>query len=340
VWDDANAWTASTRGVELARQRGVISELALILSAHTSVLLFCGRVAEAAALVAETASIAEATGIGVAPYGGLHLAALRGDERLVHELAETTIREAGSRGEGVGVAISEWARALLLNATGQYETALGAVGSAVRYDEMVVQNWGLVELIEAATRIGRTEIAEEAFETLARKTQASDTNWGRGVEARSRALLSSGAMAEQAYREAIDRLGRTPLRPELARSHLVYGEWLRRESRRVDARAQLEVAHAMFSEMTASGFLERTRRELLATGATVRKRKMETRDELTAQETQIARLAANGLSNQEIGAQLFISSRTVEWHLRKVYGKLGVNARRELHGRLQRLAGV
>jgi ATP/maltotriose-dependent transcriptional regulator MalT len=192
----------------------------------------------------------------------------------------------------------------------------------------------LPELVEAAARAGDGEVAHNALERLTETTQPAGTDFALGIEARSRALLSDGETAQRLYRKAIDRLGRTPLRPELARAHLLYGEWLRRESRRVDARAQLRAAHDQFTSIGMEAFAERARKELLATGEVVRKRTVETRDDLTAQERQIAELARDGLSNPEIGARLFLSPRTVEWHLRKVFGKLGIRSRYELAGAL------
>ena len=190
------------------------------------------------------------------------------------------------------------------------------------------------EFIEAAARSGRAEGADDALKRLAESTRASGTDWALGIEARSRALLSDGEAAESLYREAIERLGRTRIRFELARAHLLYGEWLRRERRRMDAREQLRRAHEMLSDMGAEAFAERARRELAATGETVRKRSVETRDQLTAQEAQIARLARDGLSNPEIGARLFISPRTVEYHLHKVFTKLRIGSRIQLDGAL------
>jgi DNA-binding CsgD family transcriptional regulator len=197
--------------------------------------------------------------------------------------------------------------------------------------------WALPELIEAATRTGNAHIASDALARLAETTQAGETDFGLGMEARSRALVSEGETAERCYREAIDRLGRTQLRPELARAHLLYGEWLRRENRRRDARAELRTAHDLFTTMGIEAFAERARRELLATGDTVRKRTVQTASELTAQEEHIARLAVDGRTNAEIGAQLYLSTRTVEWHLGKVYTKLGVGSRRELRRALASL---
>jgi DNA-binding CsgD family transcriptional regulator len=192
----------------------------------------------------------------------------------------------------------------------------------------------LSELIEPATRTGRADLAQEALNRLARKAQATGTDWALGIEARSRALLSRGANAEDAFRDAIEHLSRTRVQAELARTHLLYGEWLRRANRRIDARGQLNVAHEMFNTMGMKSFAVRTRRELIATGASVRKRNVETRVDLTAQEAQIARLARDGLSNPEIGAQLFLSARTVEWHLGKVFTKLDISSRKQLRAAL------
>jgi DNA-binding CsgD family transcriptional regulator len=235
------------------------------------------------------------------------------------------------RGEGLGLTVLLWATAVLYNSLGRYEDALAAarrVGEESH--EQLFSKWSAVELIEAAARIGVREDAADACERLTETTRASGSDWALGIEARSRALLSDDDDADSLYREAIDRLGRTRVRVELARAHLLYGEWLRRERRRVDAREQLRTAHGMFVAMRAEGFAERARRELAATGETVRKRTAETRDELTPQEEQIARLARDGHTSPEIGAQLFISPRTVEWHLRNVFTKLGINSRREL----------
>ena len=241
-----------------------------------------------------------------------------------------TDREANSRREGIGVAISEYARAVLCNGLGQYEEAFVAASSASEHQEIVGENWGLSELIEPATRTGRTELATDALDRLARKARATRTDWALGIEARSRALLSEDDRAEGLFHEAIEHLSRTRVRAELARAHLLYGEWLRRKHRRFDARAALRTAHEQFTSMGMEAFAERARNELLATGETVRKRTVETRDDLTAQERHIAQLASDGLSNPEIGARLFLSPRTVEWHLRKVFTKLGIRSRRQL----------
>ncbi len=240
----------------------------------------------------------------------------------VTPLIEATIAEATGGGQGIAVTYAHWAAAILYNGLGRYADALAAAEQASQdKPALYMAMWALPELIEAAVRTGHTQLAADALTRLAETTQAGGTDFGLGIEARSRALTSEGEAAEASYREAIDRLGRTQLRPELARAHLLYGEWLRREGRRADARAQLRTAHEMLAAMGAEAFAERARRELLATGETVRKRTVETLNELTAQEASIARLARDGRTNPEIGAQLFLSARTVEWHLRKVFTK-------------------
>ena len=330
VWDDESAYVLSRHHVQIARETGTLNELAPALNMHTPMLVFSGELSAAASAVAETQSIEEMTEIRNAPYGALVLEAWRGHPRETRALIEKTVREAGSRGEGIGVATSEYARAVLCNGLGQYEEALVAACSATEYQEVVAENWGLSELIEPATRTGRTELATDAMNRLARKARAAGTGWALGIEARSRALLSEGDRAEGLFRDAIGHLGRTRVRAELARTHLLYGEWLRRESRRVDARAQLRAALDQFTSFGMEAFAERARRELVATGEKARRRTVETRDDLTAQERQIAQLACDGLSNPEIGARLFLSPRTVEWHLRKVFGKLGIRSRHQL----------
>jgi len=226
------------------------------------------------------------------------------------------------------VQYAQWARAVVMNGLGRYEEALAAaVEASDDTPELFVSMWSLSELIEAAVRTGDSGRARPALKRLGEHTHAGDGDWALGIAARSRALLSEGEDAEHLYREAIERLGRTRLRPEHARAHLLYGEWLRREGRRVDAREQLRTAHGLLAGMGMEAFAERARRELVATGARLRRRTVETRDDLTPQEEQIARLARDGLSNPEIGARLFLSPRTVEWHLKKVFTKLGISSR-------------
>ena len=267
------------------------------------------------------------------------IAAWRGREAEATELIQANMDGVTSRGEGRGVT-SQYSPALLYNGLGRYDKALAAAELVCQYDDIGVLGWELTELIEAAVRSGQPARASDAFQRLAETTRASGTDWALGTEARSRALLSEGQTAENSYREAIERLGRTRMRPAVARAHLLYGEWLRRQNRRRDARAELRTAHGLFATMGIEAFAERTRRELLATGDTVRKRTVETVSELTAQEAHIARLAADGRTNVEIGARLFLSTRTVEWHLSKIYAKLGVGSRRELRQALASLAGA
>ena len=239
------------------------------------------------------------------------------------------------RGEGMGLTLAQWATAYLHNGLARYDIALAAAEQAAEDPhELWFSPWTMVELVEAAARTGSTERATQALEVLRETTQASGTPWARGLEARSAALLADGQEAETLYREAVAHLGPTPLRVDLARTHLLYGEWLRRERRRTDARAELKAAHELFSEFGMEAYAERARVELEATGERARKRTVETRDDLTPQEAQISRLVARGHTNREIAAQLFISPNTVEYHLRKVFRKLGVKSRTQLAHRM------
>jgi DNA-binding CsgD family transcriptional regulator len=331
LWDDQSAYALSDHHLQMARQAGALSELPLAFGSRTPVLVFCGELAAAASLVEENLSVQEAAGITEAPYGALILTAWRGQAREGRELIDITMRAASSRGEGVGVAICEYSHAVLCNGLGQYEEALAAArGACADPTEMVAHNWGMIELVESAVRTGRIDLAADALNRLTGKARACGTDWALGIEARSRALLSDGDIAERGFHEAVEHLSRARVRAELARAHLLYGEWLRRAKRRADARSELIRAHEMFTAMGMEGFAERARRELLATGATVRQRTVDAADQLTEQEVLIARLARDGLSNQEIGAQLFISTRTVEWHLSKVFTKLGISSRGQL----------
>jgi DNA-binding CsgD family transcriptional regulator len=335
IWDDEHAGSLSRSSVQIARETGTLSELALALSARAPILVFCGDLAAAAAAVAETESVEEATGIRSAAYGALILSAWRGRPSETTALIDTTEREAENRGEGIGVAVSAYARAVLCNGLGLYEEALSAAVTASEHQEIVAENWGLSELIEPATRCGRIDLATDSLNRLAAKAQAARTDWALGIEARARALLAEGDDADRWFRTAIDHLGRTRVRAELARTRLLYGEWLRREGRRVDARAELGVAHDLFASMGMESFAERAGSELLATGEKARRRTATTRDDLTSQERQIAQLARDGLTNAEIGARLFLSRRTVEWHLRHVFSKLDIQSRRQLESALE-----
>jgi DNA-binding CsgD family transcriptional regulator len=335
VWDDESFHVLSSRYVEIARDAGALSELLRAINIRVIVQTLAGELDAAASLVDEARAVMEAIGSERPLYAAMVLAAWQGREERAVGLIEASMSEVVARGEGTGVSVAQWAAAVLFNGLGRYEDAVVAARQASEcLQELAASKWGLAELIESAARTGATDLATDALERLSEMTQASGTDWALGVESRSRALLSEGDAAERLYREAIERIGRTRVRAELARARLLYGEWLRREGRRLDAREQLRAAHDLFTAMRAEGFAERARRELLATGETARKRTVETRDELTAQEAQIARLAALRRTNSEIGAQLFISPRTVEWHLRKVFTKLGITSRRELSAAL------
>ncbi len=336
VWDDETWHILASRHVKLARDAGAFSELPLAVRSRVLLHAHAGELEEGAALLAEAQAVADATGSQLGPYGALGVAAWRGREAEATELIQATMDGVTSRGEGRGVT-SQYAAALLYNGLGHYDKALAAAELVCEYDDLGVLGWELTELVEAAVRSSQPARASDALQRLSETTRASGTDWALGTEARSRALLSEGEAAEHCYREAIERLGRTRMRPAVARAHLLYGEWLRRENRRRDARAELRTAHGLFTTMGIEAFAERARRELLATGDTVRKRTVETVSELTAQEAHIARLAVAGRTNVEIGAQVFLSTRTVEWHLGKVYTKLGVGSRRELRQALASL---
>jgi len=335
VWDYETCRAVATRGVEIAREAGALSVLAVSVNVMTQAIVLGGEFGTASLLVSEAEGVTQATGTRVAPYGALVLAGLQGGEEAAAELIDPTIRDFTAGGQGTAVQYAYWARALLLNGLGRYQEALAAAEEASDdTPELFVAVWAAIELLEAATRSGRPEVAERAYERILAATSVASTDWALGIRARSRALRSQGEAAESGYDEAIERLARTRLRPELARTHLLYGEWLRRENRRVDARAHLRAAHDQLTAIGMAAFAERARGELLATGEKLRRRTVETRDDLTAQEWHIARLARDGLSNPEIGARLFLSPRTVEWHLRKVFAKLGIRSRRQLAGAL------
>jgi DNA-binding CsgD family transcriptional regulator len=302
------------------------------LSQRALMHLFEGDFTAAMSRIEEAETISNAMGSQRLLAVRVALAAFRGHESQASELAEVSTKDVVRRGEGVGLTFLQWATAMLDNGLGRYQDGLAAAQQASEdLDELVFSMWAAAELIEAATRSGVPGRAADALQRLSDCTRASGTDWALGIEARSRALLSEGEVAEQLYQEALGRLARTRLRVELARAHLLYGEWLRRENRRIDAREQLRTAHQMLSAMGAGGFAERAARELRATGERVRKRATEASAQLTARETQISRLAGDGLSNPEIAAQLFMSPRTVEYHLHKVFTKLDISSRNQLH---------
>jgi DNA-binding CsgD family transcriptional regulator len=328
LWDDETWSQLATRGVQVARETGALVLLPIAATYRASMHVHEGAFDAAASLIDEADAITRATGMAPLKYAALLLAAWRGREAEALDLIGAARREATARGEGMGLGVVEWATALLYNGLGRYADALAAARRACEHDDVGMFAWSQVELIEASARTGAPDPA--ALARLSERARASGTDWALGIEAGSRALLADGTRAEPLYREAIERLERSRGVVHLARARLLYGEWLRRGHRRVDAREQLRAAHDDFSRIGAEGFAERARGELQATGETVRKRRDDTRDDLTPQELQIARLAREGLSNPEIGARLFLSHRTVEWHLRKVFTKLDIRSRREL----------
>jgi DNA-binding CsgD family transcriptional regulator len=330
---DDEAWTVlSTRHLELVREAGALTALPFVLTNRSSVYAFFGKLDEAAAYEEELTAAAAATGIAPVPYGALALAALRGREAEFSQLAQTAVNEAQVRGEGLALTITEFLRGTLYLGLGRYAEALTAVGQAARHQEEGAAIWGLIEQIEAAVRSGQPQLAGAALERVTEITRTSGTDWALSTEARCRALVSEGDGGEtdDLYRQAIEHSRSTNLRVHLARAHLLYGEWLRRERRRLDAREHLRTAFELFGAMGIEAFAARAERELLATGERVRKRTVETRDELTAQEAQVARLARDSLSNAEIGARLFISRHTVAYHLRKIFTKLDITSRSDL----------
>jgi DNA-binding CsgD family transcriptional regulator len=331
LWDDETWDLLSARQLELVRAAGALTAIPFALTARSAVHLVCGDVDAAASQVDEIRTVSEATGIATPPYGPLWLAGLRGREAELSRLMETAVEEAIARGEGYALADAELVRAILYNGLGRYEATLSVFGpDGERSYDINTPPRAVAEVIEAAVRCEERQLARRLLDRLAEMAQASGTDWVVGVEARSRALVSEGDDADNLYREAIERLTHTRLQLELARAHLLYGEWLRRERRRMHAREHLRTALEMFASMGTEAFAGRAERELLATGEHARKRTVETREELTGQEAQVARLARDGLSNAEIGERLFVSQHTVAYHLRKVFTKLGITSRNQL----------
>jgi DNA-binding CsgD family transcriptional regulator len=334
LWDDESWFVLSARQVQLARDAGALAALPLALNLRAGIHLFAGQFDAAERLSEEAHAVSDAIANPDVPHARVFLAAWRGQETETLRLTGAVDRDATARGEGRTIGVVRYATAVLYNGLGRYDDALAAAGHATEYpQDLAFYMWGLVELIEAAARSGKTELAADRLRRLSELTRTTRTDWALGVEAQSRALVSEDDVVEHLFREAIERLERTRVRVALARTHLLYGEWLRRERRRLDAREQLRHAHEMFTEFGMEAFAERARIELEATGEHARKRRVETRDDLTPQEAQISRLAAEGATNQEIAAQLFISPSTVDYHLRKAFRKLGVKSRRQLEQR-------
>jgi DNA-binding CsgD family transcriptional regulator len=331
TWDEVAYRTLPTRQIQLARDAGALSVLPLALNMRIGAHLHDGELAAAASVVEELNVVADATGVELPPHGPLAVAAWSRPEADVSAMIQAAMTAEVARGEGIGVTFIEWVTAKLYNGLGRYSEALAAATTASQYPEELQSPLWLHELVEAAVRSGQREQAADALDELSRMTAIIGTDWALGIEARSRALLSDGAAAERLYRKAIEHLARTKASVELARAHLLYGEWLRHEARRTDAREQLRTSHNMLAAIGAEAFAARAARELAATGERVGERTVETHGELTPQEAQIARLARDGLSNRKIGARLFISPHTVSYHLRKVFAKLDIRSRSQLH---------
>jgi DNA-binding CsgD family transcriptional regulator len=336
LWDDESWEELATRAVQLARESGALTVLPIALNYRAGVHVHAGEFAAAATLIEESDAITRATSNARPWYASLLLIAWRGDEPHASDQLAIATADAIRRGEGRAVSQGAFFVATVCNGNARYEEALAAAQRACEHDDLGVFGFALVELIEAAVRCGSHDVAVEALRELETRTVGAGTDWALGTLARSRAMLSSGAAADSLYVEAIERLGRSRIVVHLARAHLLYGEWLRREGRRLDAREQLRVAFEMLDGIGADAFAERAHRELRATGETARQRSVDTRDALTPQEAQIAELAGQGRTNHEIGSELFISPRTVEYHLKKVFTKLGVSSRRDLRHALAR----
>jgi DNA-binding CsgD family transcriptional regulator len=330
LWDD-DAWEQLAElHLRLVRETGALGELPVALGHRGQLHVFAGQLDSALSLQLALKEATELIGSALAPYHQVGLAAMRGREDEARRVIDTARADVIDRGEGTGLWFMDWAESVLYNGLGRYEEALAAAARVVEHGELVPVNWAMPELIEAAVRLGNPALAAESERRLTSYSEASGTDWALGIAARSRALLAEEGAAEVLYAETIERLKRTRVAVESARAHLVYGEWLRRQRRRLDARKELRIAHEMFTDFGMEAFAERTRVELLATGEHARKRTVETTANLTPQEEEIARLARDGFTNSEIGARLFISKHTVEYHLHKVFDKLGITSRNKL----------
>ncbi|QFR02059.1 AAA family ATPase [Streptomyces phaeolivaceus] len=337
LWDDEAWYELTTHAVRAARASGALNFLPLALGYRAAVHVHAGEFDLASALINESDNMTELTGNSPIAYPSLLLVAWRGEDAKAAELIRAAARDATAWGEGRAIGLAHYLLAVLNNGLGRYQDALDDAERAGEFEDLASGAFSLVELVEAGARSDAPEAAEAALRRLEERADASGTDWALGVLARSRALLHDGPAADALYREAVERLERSRITVHLARTHLVYGEWLRRENRRLDAREQLRTAYDMLRGFGATAFAERARRELLATGESVRQQTVDPREALTAQEAQIARLAADGRTNSEIGAELFISPRTVEWHLHKVFTKLDVNSRNKLRAALARI---
>lgn len=331
LWDDAPAHQLSTAVVRQARRAGALAGLPQALVYQAGAHLLAGEFGTAARLIEEADSIAGATSHSTpVRYHAVLLAAWRGDAQEAAAVIEGARQRGLATGEGRLLGLADYAAAVLYNGLGRYQEALAVARAGCSFEDPGIYAWCLFELIEAATHVGATDAVAAEVRSFEERAAAGGTDWGLGALAGARALLADNDEADALFTEAVQRLERTRVAVHLARTHLSYGEWLRRGNRRIDARHHLSAAHEMFSRMGAQAYADRTRRELTALGDKVRKQPVSSGDDLTAQEDQIARLAADGLTNQEIGAQLFISTHTVEWHLRKVFVKLGITSRRQL----------
>ena len=330
LWDDEGWESFADLHLDLVRETGALSDLAIALSHRGQMHVFAGELTSAASLQDAIEEATELTGSPLAPYHGAALMAMRGREVEAGKFISAARAEVIRRGEGAGLSFMDWAESVMFNGLGRYADALEAARRVVDHSELVELNWAMPELVEAALRVGDLDLAAETDRRLSERTRASGTDWALGIAARSHALLSEGTRADELYSESLERLGRTRLAVDLARAHLLYGEWLRREQRQRDAREHLRVAHQLFSEFGMEAFAQRSENELNATGERARRRTVDTRYDLTPQERRITQLAANGSTNKEIAAELYISAATVEYHLHKVFRKLGVKSRTQL----------
>jgi DNA-binding CsgD family transcriptional regulator len=330
LWDDEGWESLSERHTSIVRETGALSELPVALGHRGQLFVFAGELESAATLQEALQEATRLTGSPLAPYHAAALTAMRGREVEAMQFINAARAEVQSRGEGAGLSFMDWAESLLYNGLGRYAEAMAAARRVFEQSYLVELNWALPELIEAAIRVGDRDLAEAAEHCLADRTRASGTQWAHGIAARSRGLVTEDGGADELYSEAIDRLGRTRLAVDLARSHLLYGEWLRREHRQKEGRDQLRTAHDLFVRFGMQGFAQRAEAELRATGDKAARRTGETRNQLTPQEQRISELVAKGATNKEIAAQIFVSPATVEYHLHKTFRKLGVKSRTQL----------